>query len=87
MNLNLLFDMCKWKIEGEDVEAVDEATTECHRPLTNKLSSSYWCDDCHDCTCLCNCESGRVKQPPMIRGTSSSNSKGRRGLTDQDYGH
>ena len=39
MNLNLLFDMCKWKIEGEDAEAMDEATTECHRPLTNKLPS------------------------------------------------
>ena len=30
MNLNLLFDMFKWKIEGEDVEAVDEATTKCN---------------------------------------------------------
>ena len=39
MNLNFLFDMSKWKIEGEDIKAVDEATTECHRPLTKKLSS------------------------------------------------
>ena len=39
MILNFLFDMCKWKIEGEDIEVMDEAMTECHRPLTNKLSS------------------------------------------------
>ena len=38
MNLNFLFDMSKWKIEGEDVKAIDEATTKCHWPLTNKLS-------------------------------------------------
>ena len=39
MNLNFLFDICKWQIEEEDIEAMDEATTECHWPLTNRLSS------------------------------------------------
>ena len=29
-NLNLLFDMCSWKIEKEDVEAVDGITTNHH---------------------------------------------------------
>ena len=36
---NLSFDVCRWQVEAEDVEAVDGAITECHRPLTNRLSS------------------------------------------------
>ena len=37
-NLNLLFELCRWKIEKEDVEMVDGATTNHHRPLINKPS-------------------------------------------------
>ena len=37
-NLNLLFDMCRWKIEKEDGEPVGEKTTNHHRPLINKPS-------------------------------------------------
>ena len=38
MNLNFLFDMCRWQVEEEDVEAVDEATTSKYRTLTDKPS-------------------------------------------------
>ena len=37
-NLNLLFDMCRWQVEEEKVEAMDRAITNHHRPLTNKPS-------------------------------------------------
>ena len=34
----LLSDTCRWLIEEEDAEAVDETTTNHHRPLTNEPS-------------------------------------------------
>ena len=36
--LNFLFDMCRWKIKKDDVDTVDGATKNHHRPLINKPS-------------------------------------------------
>ena len=32
-----LFDICRWLVKEEEVEAVGGATTNHHRPLTNEL--------------------------------------------------
>ena len=37
-NLNFLIDMCRWQIKKEDMETVDGATTNHHRPLIDKSS-------------------------------------------------
>ena len=36
LKLNLPFDMCRWLIEGEDVEVVHEVLVKHHRLLTNR---------------------------------------------------
>ena len=36
LNINLPFDMCRWLVEGEDVEGVHEVLVRHHRLLTNK---------------------------------------------------
>ena len=33
-----LFDLCRWLVEEEDIEAVGRVITNYHRPLTNKFS-------------------------------------------------
>ena len=37
-NTLFLFNICRWLVEEEDDEAVGEATTHDHQPLTNKPS-------------------------------------------------
>ena len=37
LNINLPFDMCRWLVEGEDVEVVHEELVRYHRLLT-----SHW---------------------------------------------
>ena len=37
LNFNFLFDMCRWLVEGEDVEAVHEVLAKHHQYLTNRL--------------------------------------------------
>ena len=36
LNINLPFDMCRWLVEGEDVEGVHEVLVRHHRLLTSK---------------------------------------------------
>ena len=36
LNINLPFDMCRWLVEGEDVEGVHEVLVKHHRLLTNR---------------------------------------------------
>ena len=36
LKLNLPFDMCKWLVEGEDVEGVREVLVRHYRYLTNR---------------------------------------------------
>ena len=36
LNINLSFDMCRWLVEGEDVEGVHEVLVRHHRLLTNR---------------------------------------------------
>ena len=36
LNINLPFDMCRWLVEGEDVEGVHEVLVKHHRILTNR---------------------------------------------------
>ena len=38
MILNLLFDLCKWKVEDEDVEVVHGAMVDCHLFFINRPS-------------------------------------------------
>ena len=35
LNINLPFDMCRWLVEGEDVEVVHEILVRHHRNLTS----------------------------------------------------
>ena len=35
LNINFPFDMCRWLVEGEDVEGVHEVLVRHHRLLTN----------------------------------------------------
>ena len=37
LNLNLPFDMCRWLVEGEDVEGVHEVLAKNHQCLTSRL--------------------------------------------------
>ena len=37
LNLNLSFDMCRWLVEGEDVEGVHEVLAKHHQYLTSRL--------------------------------------------------
>ena len=37
LNLNLPFDMCRWLVEGEDVEGVHEVLAKHHQCLTSRL--------------------------------------------------
>ena len=37
LNIYLPFDMCRWLVEGEDVEVVHEVLAKHHRCLTSKL--------------------------------------------------
>ena len=36
LNIKLLFDMCRWLVEGEDVEGVHEVLVRHHRLLTSR---------------------------------------------------
>ena len=36
LNINLSFDMCRWLVEGEDIEGVHEVLVRHHRLLTSK---------------------------------------------------
>ena len=36
LNINLPFDMCRWLVEGEDVEIVHEVLVRHHRLLTSR---------------------------------------------------
>ena len=36
LNINLSFDMCRWLVEGEDVEGVHEVLVRHHRLLTSR---------------------------------------------------
>ena len=36
LNFNLLFDMCRWLVEGEDVGVVHEILVKHHRLLTSR---------------------------------------------------
>ena len=36
LNINLPFDMCRWLVEGEDVEGVHEVLAKHHQCLTSK---------------------------------------------------
>ena len=36
LNINLPFDMCRWLVEGEDVEGVNEVLVRHHRLLTSR---------------------------------------------------
>ena len=36
LNFNLLFDMCKWLVKGEDVGVVHEVLVRHHRLLTGR---------------------------------------------------
>ena len=35
LNINLSFDMCRWQVEGEDVEGVHGVLVRHHQYLTN----------------------------------------------------
>ena len=35
LEFNLSFDMCRWLVEGEDVEVIHEVLVKHHRHLTN----------------------------------------------------
>ena len=35
LNINLPFDMCRWLVEGEDVEGIHEVLVRHHRLLTS----------------------------------------------------
>ena len=37
LNIDLPFDMCRWLVEGEDVESVHEVLAKHHQCLTNRL--------------------------------------------------
>ena len=37
LNFNLLFDMCRWLVEGEDVEGVHGVLVKHHQYLINRL--------------------------------------------------
>ena len=37
LKLNLSFDMCRWLVEGEDVEGVHEVLAKHHQYLTSRL--------------------------------------------------
>ena len=37
LNINLSFDMCRWLVEGEDVEVVNEVLAKHHQCLTSRL--------------------------------------------------
>ena len=37
LNINLSFDMCRWLVEGEDVEGVHGVLVRHHRYLTSRL--------------------------------------------------
>ena len=37
LNINLPFDMCRWLVEGEDVEGVHEVLAKHHQYLTSRL--------------------------------------------------
>ena len=37
LNINLPFDMCRWLVEGEDVEGVHEVLAKHHRCLISRL--------------------------------------------------
>ena len=37
LEFNLPFDMCRWLVEGEDVEVVHEVLAKHHQYLTSKL--------------------------------------------------
>ena len=37
LKLNLPFDMCRWLVEGEDVEVVHEVLAKHHQYLTSRL--------------------------------------------------
>ena len=36
LNINLPFDMCRWLVEGEDVEGIHEVLVRHHRLLTSR---------------------------------------------------
>ena len=36
LNINLPFDMCRWLVDGEDVEGVHEVLVRHHRILTSR---------------------------------------------------
>ena len=36
LNINLPFDMCRWLVEGEDVDGVHEVLVRHHRLLTSR---------------------------------------------------
>ena len=36
LNINLSFDMCRWLVEGKDVEGVHEVLVKHHRLLTSR---------------------------------------------------
>ena len=36
LNINLPFDMCRWLVEGEDVEGVHEVLAKHHQCLTSR---------------------------------------------------
>ena len=36
LNINLPFDMCRWLVEGDDVEVVHEVLVRHHRILTSR---------------------------------------------------
>ena len=36
LNINLPFDMCRWLVEGEDVEGVHEVLSKHHQCLTSR---------------------------------------------------
>ena len=36
LNINLPFDMCRWLVEGEDIEGVHEVLAKHHQCLTSK---------------------------------------------------
>ena len=37
LNLNLPFDMCRWLVEGEDVQVIHEVLVKHHQCLTSRL--------------------------------------------------
>ena len=37
LNINLPFDMCRWLVEGEDVEVVHEVLAKHHQYLISRL--------------------------------------------------